>query len=84
MEWSNVYSPKQLGAFLKKRRKERGISQDQYAEMIGVSVCARERQVSLFDHDVQGDRFFGTEPRGGSENRAYEGGACEGCRGARG
>ena len=50
MEWSNVYSPKQLGAFLKKRRKERGISQDQYAEMIGVShatLCALENGKSV-------------------------------------
>ena len=37
MEWSNVYSLKQLGDFLKQRRKACGISQDDYAEMIGVS-----------------------------------------------
>lgn len=37
MEWSNVYSLKQLGDFLKQRRKARGLSQDEYAEMIGVS-----------------------------------------------
>ncbi|MBC2890055.1 helix-turn-helix domain-containing protein [Gordonibacter massiliensis (ex Traore et al. 2017)] len=37
MEWSNVYSLKQLGDFLKQRRKARGISQADYAEMIGVS-----------------------------------------------
>lgn len=37
MEWSTVYTLAQLGEFLRRRRKERGISQDDYAEMIGVS-----------------------------------------------
>ena len=37
MEWSNVYSLEQLGEFLRRLRKERGISQGEYAEMIGVS-----------------------------------------------
>ena len=31
MEWINVYSLKQLGDFLKQRRKARGLSQDEYA-----------------------------------------------------
>lgn len=37
MEWSNVHTLDQLGEFLKQRRRARGISQDEYAEIIGVS-----------------------------------------------
>ena len=37
MLWTNSYSLKQTGAFLKKARKEKGYTQDEFAEMLGVS-----------------------------------------------
>ena len=37
MEWSNIYSMEQLGAFLKRYRRDRSITQAQYAEQLGVS-----------------------------------------------
>lgn len=37
MEWSNVYSLQQLGDFIRKRRRERCVSQSEFAEVIGVS-----------------------------------------------
>lgn len=35
--WSNIYSAEQLGSFLKQTRKAKGFTQDEFAEMIGVS-----------------------------------------------
>ena len=37
MEWTNSYSMEQTGAFLKRIRKGKGITQADFAEMIGVS-----------------------------------------------
>lgn len=37
MEWSNIYSMEQLGAFLKQYRRARGVTQAQYAEQLGIS-----------------------------------------------
>lgn len=37
MEWSNIYSMEQLGAFLKQYRRARGLTQNDYAEMLGIS-----------------------------------------------
>ena len=37
MTWTNAYTVKQVGTFLKKRRRERGYTQDEFAEMVGVS-----------------------------------------------
>ena len=35
--WTNVYSMEQLGGFLQDARKAKGMRQDEFAEMIGVS-----------------------------------------------
>lgn len=37
MTWGNIYTMKQLGAFLKKARQEKHLTQHEYAEIIGVS-----------------------------------------------
>lgn len=37
MSWTNAYSLKQVGDCLKKVRKERGYTQQEFAELIGVS-----------------------------------------------
>jgi HTH-type transcriptional regulator/antitoxin HipB len=37
MAWTNSYSLKQTGAFLKSERKQRGLTQDEFAAMLGVS-----------------------------------------------
>lgn len=37
MEWTNIYNMEQLGAFLKKTRRKRHLTQNEYAEMVGVS-----------------------------------------------
>ena len=37
MAWSNIYSMEQLGAFLRRERRARGLTQTEYAELIGVS-----------------------------------------------
>ncbi|MDR3316433.1 MAG: helix-turn-helix domain-containing protein [Coriobacteriales bacterium] len=37
MAWTNSYSLKQTGAFLRNARKQKGYTQDEFAEMIGVS-----------------------------------------------
>jgi HTH-type transcriptional regulator/antitoxin HipB len=37
MAWTNSYSLKQTSAFLKAQRKQRGLTQDEFAGMIGVS-----------------------------------------------
>ena len=37
MFWTNSYSLQQTGAFIKKVRKEKGLSQSAFAEMLGVS-----------------------------------------------
>lgn len=37
MTWTNAYTVKQVGTFLKKTRRERGYTQDEFAEMVGVS-----------------------------------------------
>ena len=37
MLWTNSYSLQQTGAFLKKVRREKGYTQDEFAEMLGVS-----------------------------------------------
>ena len=37
MEWSNIYSMEQLGAFLKQYRRAHGVTQAQYAEQLGIS-----------------------------------------------
>ena len=37
MKWTNVYGLDQLGSFLQKTRKEKGYTQDEFAEIIGAS-----------------------------------------------
>lgn len=37
MRWTNSYSLEQTGAFLKRVRKEKGYTQQQFADLIGVS-----------------------------------------------
>lgn len=37
MKWTNVYGLDQLGSFLRKTRKEKGYTQDEFAEIIGAS-----------------------------------------------
>lgn len=37
MNWTNVYGLDQLGAFLRGARKEKGYTQDEFAEVIGAS-----------------------------------------------
>ncbi|MEG0620344.1 MAG: helix-turn-helix transcriptional regulator [Raoultibacter sp.] len=37
MAWTNAYSVAQAAAFLRKMRKEQGITQHEFAELIGVS-----------------------------------------------
>ena len=37
LDWTNSYSMEQTGAFLKKVRKSKGITQADFAEIIGVS-----------------------------------------------
>lgn len=37
MRWTNAYSLKQLGRFLKAVRQEKGITQNEFAQMIDVS-----------------------------------------------
>lgn len=37
MNWTNAYGLDQLGAFLKKTRREKGYTQDEFAEIIGAS-----------------------------------------------
>lgn len=37
MSWTNVYGLDQLGSFLQKARKEKGYTQDEFAEIIGAS-----------------------------------------------
>ena len=37
MAWSNIYSMEQLGELLKRERRARGLTQTEYAELIGVS-----------------------------------------------
>lgn len=37
MTWTNVYSFEQLGAFLKAARKEKGYTQNEFAEILCVS-----------------------------------------------
>ena len=37
MSWTNSYSLEQTGAFLKKTRREKGYTQDEFSEILGVS-----------------------------------------------
>lgn len=37
MNWTNVYGLDQLGSFLQRTRKEKGYTQDEFAEIIGAS-----------------------------------------------
>ncbi|MEC4177015.1 helix-turn-helix transcriptional regulator [Adlercreutzia sp. R21] len=37
MNWTNVYGLDQLGSFLQRTRKEKGYTQDEFAEIIGTS-----------------------------------------------
>lgn len=37
MKWTNVYGLDQLGSFLRRVRKEKGYTQDEFAEIIGAS-----------------------------------------------
>lgn len=37
MSWTNAYSVEQIGSFLKQARREKGYTQDELAELIGVS-----------------------------------------------
>lgn len=37
MEWTESYSTEQLGVFIRKARKTKGYTQDEFAEVIGVS-----------------------------------------------
>ena len=37
MQWTNAYSMEQLGPFLKDVRRAKGYTQDDFAELIGVS-----------------------------------------------
>lgn len=37
MRWSNIYSLEQLGSFLKKVRKDKGYTQEEFAEMLNTS-----------------------------------------------
>lgn len=37
VSWTNAYTVKQVGSFLKKIRRERGYTQDEFAEIVGVS-----------------------------------------------
>lgn len=37
MNWINAYSIEEIGAFLKRARREKGYTQDEFAELIGVS-----------------------------------------------
>ena len=37
MSWTNSYSLRQTGAFIKETRKQKGYTQDAFAELLGVS-----------------------------------------------
>ena len=37
MKWTTVYGLDQLGSFLRRARKEKGYTQDEFAEIIGAS-----------------------------------------------
>ncbi len=37
MNWTNVYGLDHLGSFLRETRKERGYTQDEFAEIVGAS-----------------------------------------------
>ena len=43
MKWTNVYGLDQLGSFLQKTRKEKGYTQDEFAEIIGASHAKTAR-----------------------------------------
>ena len=56
MSWTNSYSLKQTGAFIKKVRKEKNYTQDQFSEMLGVShatLSALENGKSVSSNTLQ-------------------------------
>ena len=54
--WTNSYSMAQTGAFLRTVRRDRGITQDDFADMIGVShatLSALENGKSVSTHTLE-------------------------------
>ena len=66
MNWTNVYGLDQLGSFLQKTRKEKGYTQDEFAEIIGHAFGPREREKRQFPDTHACHQRFGAEARGSS------------------